>query len=136
MLDTAAMDQKAVSNDDGGDLLIDADGAGRAASYAARERQKQELRDERDRLVLNLAGDLGEPSLAERMGVNAAVIDKLLAGARNRLDAKAASALGSGITARRGTPAGERWVDADRHYATLGAAQRASELAPAPRFQR
>jgi len=105
---------------------VETEAVGNAARYLARERQKRELRDERDRLVLDLARDLGEQGLAQRLGVAPAVTDKLLAGARNRLDVKVASSLGAGITAGRLGARGERWADADAHYAQLG-----SQSAPA-----
>jgi len=92
-----------------------------ASRYVARERQKDELRRERDHLVLDLARDLGEQGLAERLGVSSTVVGAILAGARERLDARAASAAGPEIAARRlrgRRP--DRWADADDLFEALG----------------
>ena len=94
----------------------------RAARYIARERQKRELRHERDVMVLRIARDLGEQGMAERLGVGRPVIDKLLAGARSRLDVEAASVDGPGIAVRRLPLERERFADADDHYEALGSA--------------
>ncbi len=94
--------------------------AGNASRYLARERQKDELRDERDRLLLDLARDIGPQGLAQRLGAAPAVIDKLLGDARSRVERKVAASLGSEITARRLATRADRWADADAHYAALG----------------
>ncbi len=98
-----------------------------AARYIARERQKKELRRERDALVVRLARDLGEQGLAESFGVARPVIGKLLADARERLAAGGASPSAGEIVARRlttasrgGAPDRERWAEADAHYEALG----------------
>jgi len=90
------------------------------AGYFARERQKDELRHERDRLVLDLARELGEQGLAVRLSVTRAVLEKILAGARERLAAGASSAR-EPATAAGSPPVGrDRWPDADSHYEALG----------------
>jgi hypothetical protein len=90
-----------------------------AARYIARERQKRELRRERDVLVLGLARGLGEQGLAERLGVRAPVIGKLLSDAQARLDA-GASPPADGFVVRRLGGGHDRWADADAHYEALG----------------
>ncbi len=82
------------SSDATGALGVETGTVGNAARYVARERQKDELRDERDRLVLDLGRDLGPQGLAQRLGVAPAAIDKLLQDARSRLDVRVASSLG------------------------------------------
>ncbi len=90
----------------------------RVARHVACERQKQELRRERDRLVLDLARDLGSDGVAERLGVSRAAMAKLLEGASARL--AAGGPRGVEISARRLRPGEGRWVDADAHYEALG----------------
>lgn len=126
MLDTAAMNSENSPSDATGGLGVETEAVGNAARHLARERQKRELRDERDRLVLDLARDLGPQGFAKQLGVAPPVIDKLLVDARSRLELKVASSLGSPITARRLTTRADRWADADAHYARLGCGARRS----------
>jgi hypothetical protein len=105
--------------DEQGGVLVGAPNPASVAGYIARERQKRELRRERDHLLLDLARGLGEQGLAERFGVTPAVLDMMLADARERL-ACATSAAEPGITARRGASGRDRWPDADAHYEALG----------------
>ena len=108
------------SSDATGALGVETGTVGNAARYVARERQKDELRDERDRLVLDLGRDLGprglhsgwashRPRSTSCCRTRAAV---LMSGWLHRL--AAGSALG------RLTTRGERWAEADAHYAELG----------------
>lgn len=120
MFNTARMDHGESTHPSTARLELETRAAGNVARHLARERQKRELREERDRLVLDLARELGEQGLAQRLGVSAAVTGKLLAGARNRLDLKLAASPALEITARRLSTGGERWADADAHYAELG----------------
>jgi hypothetical protein len=89
------------------------------ARHFAREREKQELRRERDAVLLRIAGDLGIAVLAQQLDVTPAVVDKLLAGARERLSA---GSTGSGptITVRRLTVDRDRWAEVDTYYEALG----------------
>jgi hypothetical protein len=102
----------------GGDLQLASREAGCVARYLARERQKAELRRERDVVVLAVAKDLGERALADRMGVAPDVIGKVVADAHDRLDGSLPDARGA-ITARRLSSPGDRWADADAHYEAL-----------------
>ncbi len=104
------------------DLLLDGGASVNAARQLARERQKQELRRERDVIVLRIARDLGEQGMAERLGVSRPVVDKLLADARSRLDAGELPASWAEIAVRRLAPDGARFADADDHYEALGSA--------------
>ncbi len=98
-----------------------------ATRYIARERQKQELRRERDALVLNLASALGEQGLADRLGVTRPVVDKLLADARERIHARAPSQEGQEIAARRPGADRDRWAEADANYQALGSSPALSD---------
>jgi hypothetical protein len=106
------------------DLLIDGGEQTSVARQIAVEREKQELRRERDHLLLDLATDLGPAELARRFGVEPPVIARLLDGARGRLN----SALGerasqrAEISARRLHTGEPRWCAADAHYESLGRA--------------
>jgi hypothetical protein len=104
------------------ELLLDAGGQSSVARYMALERQKRELRRERDRLMLDLARDLGPTGLAERFGVTRPAIIGLLAGARERLRSapQGRDAHGPQITAHRLRPGEGRWAEADAHYEALG----------------
>jgi hypothetical protein len=103
------------------DELLDDGEARSVARYLACERQKRELRRERDTLVLALAHDLGEPRLAERMGVAQGVIGRLVATARHSL--RGSSLCGDApIVVRRLSSDRDRWADADAHYEALGSA--------------
>ena len=98
------------------------------ARYFTREREKQELRRERDVVMLRIARDLGEGTLADGLHVTPAVVDKLVAAARARLDT-------SQITARRTSANRERWADVDTYYEALGSRPRISprrRLPPQP----
>jgi hypothetical protein len=90
-----------------------------AARYVIRERQKKELRRERDAIVLSIARDLGERGLADRLGVSQPSAAKLLAGARERLDASPSPAEHE-IAARRLGADRDRWAEADTHFEQLG----------------
>ena len=94
------------------------------AGHIALEREKHELRRERDHLLLDLAADLGPARLARRFGVEPPVIARLLDGARGRLNgAPAACDAGQAeISARRLRTAEPRWGSADAHYESLGRA--------------
>ncbi len=99
-----------------GDLMIGGASAN-VARHIARERQKVELRRERDRLVLELARDRG--GLAEQLGVSPAVSDKLLADARERLGAHPSATMQQ-IAARRLRTDPSRWAEVDAYYEALG----------------
>ena len=101
------------------DVHLDSREAGSVARYIARERQKHDLRRERDVVVLALARDLGARELAERMDVTHTAIDRLVEGARDRLGAGASSEE-SIIVARRLRADPDRWADADAHFEALG----------------
>jgi len=103
------------------DEVLDAPvGSSGAARYFARERQKRELRRERDAIVARLAGELGERGLAEHLGLTEPVAGKLVAGARARLAGEASAPIGAQLRARRVGVDPERWADADAHYEALG----------------
>jgi hypothetical protein len=89
------------------------------ARYFAREREKQELRRERDAVMLRIAGDLGIAVLAQQLDVTPAVVDKLLADARERLGAGSSGSEPT-ITVRRLAADRDRWVDVDTYYEALG----------------
>jgi hypothetical protein len=109
-----------------------------AAANAALERQKRELRRERDRVVLGLAHELGPERLAELFGVREAAIEKLIDDAQGRTPEAASRAAPSARLAGRGaraprrilpgrpprfTRSPDRWADADDHYEALGRAE-------------
>jgi hypothetical protein len=98
-----------------------------AARHIARERQKRELRRERDAIVLAIARDLGEQGLAERLGVAQPVVDKLLADARDRLGAGVPAPQEAEMSVRRQTRDRERWAEADAHYEALGSGPAVSD---------
>jgi hypothetical protein len=106
------------------DLLVEGGEQTSVARQIAVEREKQELRRERDHVLLDLAADLGPAELARRFGVEPPVIARLLDGARGRLN----SALGdrasrrAEISARRLRTGEPRWGAADAHYESLGRA--------------
>lgn len=107
------------------ELLVRSRDARTVTRFFAREREKQELRRERDALMLRIARDLGEGGLAARLDVTPAVVGKLLAGARERLDTSA-------ITVRRMSANRERWADVDTYYEALGSRPRTSSRGPLP----
>lgn len=84
-------------------------------SRELRERQKHELRGERDRVVLDLADSLGLDGLAHSLGTSRATAETLVLRARERVSAGPRR-----ITARRLSRDPERWGEADRHYESLG----------------
>ncbi len=102
--------------------MFDRPAAVNAARYAARERQKRELRRERDALVVNLCSDFGEQGLAERLGVTRPAADKLVADARERLRAEASAPAESEVGASGRGVDPDRWAEADAHYEALGSA--------------
>jgi hypothetical protein len=104
--------------------LLDGDEQARVARYIALEREKEELRRERDHMMLHLAADLGPAEMARRFGVEPPVVSKLLAGARGRLNNVPAEGDYSRaeISARRVRAREPRWVAADAHYEALGRA--------------
>ena len=112
------MDSRSLGGRDD-EVHLDSPDAGSVARYIGRERQKRDLRRERDLLVLALARDLGERALAQRMNLTEAAIDKLVKCARDRLGA-GASAEEPMIFARRLRADPDRWADADAHFAALG----------------
>jgi hypothetical protein len=91
------------------------DGESVRSRHQLREREKRELRHERDRLLVELAQSLGSDGVARAFGTNAATADTLVQRARGRL-------VGSNgeISARRVPSDPERWSEADRHYEALG----------------
>jgi len=94
----------------------------RATRHIAVERQKDELRRERDHLMLDLARELGPIALAERFGVTSSAMSRLVDEARERLSVRA-TGRGSGepeISARRLVTGEARWADADADYEALG----------------
>jgi hypothetical protein len=107
-----------------GELMIDGGEQARAARYIALVREKEELRRERDHVMLQLATDLGPAELARRFGVEPPVITKLLAGARARLNGVAGEGdrTGAEISARRVRRGEPRWALADAHFEALGRA--------------
>jgi hypothetical protein len=114
----ARMDPRFRGGDDD-DVLVEREEATSVARYLERERQKRELRRERDAVVLAIARDLGENGLASCMGVAPGVIGRVVADADSRLNASSLSA-GPAITARRLGSGDDRWADADAHYEALG----------------
>jgi len=80
-----------------------------------RERQKRELRRERDRIVLELARQLGTDGLARSLGTSPGTAETLVLRARGRIAAGPRR-----ITARRTMRDPDRWGEADRHYEALG----------------
>ncbi len=105
-----------------GELAVDGGEPARVARYIALEREKQELRRERDHVMLQLAGQLGPAELARRFGVEPPVIAKLLDGARGRLNGLPAEGdhVAGEISARRVRAGERRWVAADAHFEALG----------------
>ena len=116
------MDARFSSGDDD-DVLVEREEATSVARYLERERQKRELRRERDAVLLSIARDLGENSLASCMGVAPDVIGRLVADADSRLNANSPSAEPA-ISARRLGAGDDRWADADAHYEALGSGPR------------
>jgi hypothetical protein len=108
------------------DLLVEGGGQTRVADHVALEREKQELRRERDHLMLDLAADLGPADLARRFGVEEPVIARLLEGARRRLHGSSTEHDDgpAEISARRLRTGAPRWAAADAHYEALGRASR------------
>jgi hypothetical protein len=90
-----------------------------------RERQKRELRRERDRVVLDLADRLGTEELARSLGTSFATAESLVRTARERVSVGPRR-----ITARRVTRDPERWSEADRHYEALGRSVRLPAVPP------
>ncbi len=89
-----------------------------------RERQKRELRRERDRLVLDLAASLGADGLARSLGTTPATAETLVLRAQARVSARPRRISAARLSADR-----ERWAEADRHFEALG---RSARLPPAP----
>jgi hypothetical protein len=98
-----------------GDVRHDLD-ASDAARFIQRERQKRQLRRERDALVLSIAREHGEQGFAQQLGLTPAVAGKMLAGARERLAQDPPE-----ILARRMGADRECFAAADAHFASLGA---------------
>src|SRR5271154_3421993 len=84
--DTSAMDREQSPGAQERDVLVEGGEHARVARYIALEREKDQLRRERDHLILDLAASLGPAVLAQRFGVEAPVIAKLLEGAHGRLN--------------------------------------------------
>jgi hypothetical protein len=80
-----------------------------------RERQKHELRGERNRVVLALADSLGVDRLADSLGTNRATAETLVLRARQRVADGPRK-----LVARRLSRDPDRWGEADRHYEVLG----------------
>ena len=115
------MDRRRPSRGDGSDraLLVGPRERRNVAHYFAREREKQELRRERDAVMLRIAGDLGIAGLAQQLDVTPVVVDKLVADARERLGAGSPAA-GPTITIRRVAADRDRWAEVDTYYEALG----------------
>jgi hypothetical protein len=115
------MDARGPEHRNGGDreVLVGERDARTVARFFAREREKQELRRERDAVVLGIARNLGEGALVEQLGVTPAVVDRLLVSARERLNT-------STITIRRMSANRDRWADVDTYYEALGSRPRLS----------
>jgi len=90
-----------------------------------RERQKRELRRERDRVVLDLAERLGTEGLAGSLGTSPATAETLVRRARERINFAPRQ-----ISAHRLSRDGERWREADRHYEALGRSVRLPPFTP------
>jgi hypothetical protein len=118
------MDRDLQSRGQERDVLVEGTEQARVARYIALEREKDELRRERDHVILDLEADLGPAVLAQRFGVEPPVIAKLLEGARRRLNSAPSEDghLTAEIIARRVRAAEPRWVLADAHLAALGRA--------------
>jgi hypothetical protein len=107
--------------------LLDPRRDGSVARYIALERQKQELRSERDALLIAVARDVGEEGVAERLQLAPEVAAKLLAGARGRAGAEALdetivpARLAAGSSRR--AQADSRWTEVDAYYEALGCGQ-------------
>ena len=100
--------------------LLPESGAVRTVTrYLVRERQKEELRRERDTLVLAIARDIGEHALAERLEVPQQTVAKLLGDAGKRLNV-GVSPTEPMITARRLSRDRHRWAEIDTYYEALG----------------
>jgi hypothetical protein len=101
------------------ELLSDGSG-GRVARYTELERQKQELRRERDSLLIALARHGGEQGLARSLQIPPEAAAKLLADARAR--AGAVPDPEGSIRSRIAADDAERpWGEADAYYEALGA---------------
>ena len=96
------------------------DDATSASRRLAAERQKHELRRERDHLVIDLVSSLGEDVFAERFGLTPSDAHKMRTRAQDRLQATAPPDARGEIAARRLRPDADRWADADAHYEALG----------------
>lgn len=93
----------------------------RVARYLALEREKQELRRERDHLLLDLASSLGAAELSQRLGLTAPATARLIEGAHERLNGPAERECPTPeISARRLRHGESRWAGADAHYEALG----------------
>jgi hypothetical protein len=103
----------------GHELLPESGAMRNVNRYLVRERQKEELRRERDTLVLAIARDIGERALAERLEVPPETVGKLLGGAGNRLNV-GLSPTEPMITARRVSRDQHRWAEIDTYYEALG----------------
>jgi hypothetical protein len=101
----------------------------RAARHIARERQKAELRRERDRMLVSIGEQLGSDGLAQQLGASRSAAETMIARARERL-----AEAGPNLTARRMPPDPDRWADADSRYEQLGreATPRAPRFPPRP----
>ena len=98
---------------------------GTARRLIARERQKAEIRRERDEMLMAIARDIGPDGFAQRLGADAEVTHALLDSARRRLaDAEARTAVSQIRASRRTVPDSDRWADADRQYEALGRGER------------
>ena len=107
----------------GGSTKVDSESV--RSRHRLREREKRELRHERDRLLVELAQSLGSDGIARAFGTNAATADTLVQRARGRLVGP-----NNGISARRGQSDPERWSEADRHYEALGRSVRLPDGRP------
>jgi hypothetical protein len=98
--------------------------AGHPSPARVLDRQRDELRRERDRMMLDLAASLGPDEFAQHLGVSAASMARLLDEARGRIGGSAAGPDGAGpeISVRRLGDGTDRWAAADAHYAKLGRA--------------
>jgi RNA polymerase-binding transcription factor DksA len=122
------MDEEPRVSRDDGPQSPQQDGAGtNVARHIALMRQKHELRRERDRLLVNLAGELGQSRMADVLGVGARDAARLIESARRRLEATLPGLFaepGTEITVRRlraRQTAGNARADAAARAAQQGA---------------
>jgi hypothetical protein len=97
-----------------------------AARHVALARQREELRRERDRMLLDLADELGAAGMAQALGLEERHANGLLRSARERLDASSGE-----IVARRGAQITVRRLRSTEAVRVSGTPKRSR--APEPR---